>query len=98
MTIPASGGFIVPSLTQLNPAWKDWLDVVTVFAMPQCRLVKVLQSAAAGPVIQITWSCPPPGRAGPTGRHAQERLDVCAHLDEFAALTLTGDRVPAGSS
>jgi hypothetical protein len=36
MTIPASGGVIEPSLTQLNPAWKDWLDVVHVFAMPQC--------------------------------------------------------------
>jgi len=36
MTIPASGGSIEPSLTQLTPAWKDWLDVAGVFAVPQC--------------------------------------------------------------
>jgi hypothetical protein len=36
MTIPASGRVNEPSLTQLNPTWKDWLDAFEVFAVPQC--------------------------------------------------------------
>jgi hypothetical protein len=54
MTIPASGGFIEPSLTQLNPAWKDWLDAVDVFAMPQCSAGESFVKRGTRSGIQIT--------------------------------------------